>query len=40
MDQANEKSLARAVSKVMKNIPEKYKKTFWQTLRKNGTLYK
>ena len=27
-DQANEKSLARAITKIVKNIPEEFKKTF------------
>jgi hypothetical protein len=39
-DQTNEESLARAASEMVKNIPEKVLKNFWQTVRKNGTLYK
>ena len=38
-DQLNEKSAARTVSKVVKNIPEEFRKNFRQIIRKNETLY-
>jgi hypothetical protein len=33
--------LARAITKIVKNIPEEeFKKNFWQIVGKNGALYK
>ena len=40
IDRGDERCLARVVSKMVKNIPEEYKKMFWETVKKDETLHK